>query len=217
MARTIKYPVGLQTFSKLREGNYLYVDKTGLIYELVHNTEYVFLSRPRRFGKSLLISTLEDYFKGKKELFEGLSIATLETKWEKFPVFRFDLSPSNYDSPEKLISLISRCLTHIEEEYNVSSDCEYISDRFIDLIRKAYERYGKRVVVLIDEYDKPMLDCIHDTGLHDKLKAELRGFYASIKACDRYIRFILCNTAYPPQSPYPASERYAFANLDIFY
>ncbi len=191
MGSAIKYPVGVQTFSKLREGGYFYIDKTALIYKLVDQNQYVFLSRPRRFGKSLLMSTLEAYFKGRKELFEGLAISQLETEWDTYPVFRFDLSPTNYDSPKKLISLITRCLDFIEQQYGLSSNREIISDRFIDLIRQAYERYGKEVVILIDEYDKPMLDCLHDKDLHEKLKAELRGFYSVIKASDEYIKFAM--------------------------
>ena len=191
MGKEIKYPVGVQTFSEIIRNNYFYIDKTALVHQLVTKAKYVFLSRPRRFGKTLLMSTLEAYFKGQKELFERLAISKLETKWETYPVFRFDLSPTNYDSPKKLISLVTRCLDFIEEQYGLSSNREVISDRFIDLIHQAHKRYEKKVVILIDEYDKPMLDCLQDTKLHEKIKAELRGFYSGIKACDEYIKFAM--------------------------
>ena len=122
MSKRIEYPVGLQTFSKIIEGNYLYVDKTGLIYELVHKVDYVFLSRPRRFGKSLLMSTLEAYFKGRKELFRGLEIEKLEEDWIEYPVFRFDLSGQNYINTERLVEHISSFLRHIEERYGLKSE-----------------------------------------------------------------------------------------------
>lgn len=190
MTKIKKYPVGIQTFSKLREGNYFYVDKTALMYELVDSTQYVFLSRPRRFGKSLLLSTLEDYFKGKQRLFEGLAIAELEKSWDSYPVFRFDLSSENFTDLQRLTDHIAWYLNCIEKEYSLRSEGS-ISNRFKQLIKQAYERYGKQIVILIDEYDKPMLDCLHDYDLHEQLKAELRGFYASIKSCDRYIRFAM--------------------------
>ncbi|MDE6768410.1 MAG: ATP-binding protein [Muribaculaceae bacterium] len=191
MAKTIKYPVGIQTFSKIIDNNYLYVDKTALIYELVTNTEYVFLSRPRRFGKSLMMSTLEAYFKGKRELFKGLAISELESDWVTYPVFRFDLSGENYNHPDRVRIRLNRCLKNIEQDYSISSTGESIADRFMELIREAYRRYNKRVVILIDEYDKPMLDCLHDEELHEDIKAELRGFYSVMKASDEYIKFVM--------------------------
>lgn len=191
MADGIRYPIGIQTFSEIIEEGYKYVDKTGLVYALAKHTKYVFLSRPRRFGKSLLVSTLESYFKGEKELFKGLAIERLEKEWKTYPVFRFDLSPANYDNPSKLIECINGCLRSIELDYSLTSQSDSISERFIELIQQAYRKYGERVVILIDEYDKPMLDCLHDTDLHDKLKAELRGFYSAIKASDKYIKFAM--------------------------
>lgn len=190
MKQPIKYPVGVQTFSKLRENNYFYVDKTALLHKLVANEEYVFLSRPRRFGKSLLMSTLEAYFKGKKELFNGLAISELETEWVEYPVFHLDLSGANFSNPEVLVEHIGMYLDNIEEDYSLTSDGD-ISRRFKQLIRRAYKKYGKKVVILVDEYDKPMLDYLHDLDIHEKLKAELRGFYSGIKSSDEYIKFAM--------------------------
>ncbi|MCM1490917.1 MAG: ATP-binding protein [Muribaculum sp.] len=188
----IKYPVGIQTFSKIREQGMLYVDKTGIIYKLANNYSYVFLSRPRRFGKSLLVSTLQSYFEGKKELFKGLAIEQLESRWESYPVLRFDLSAANFDNQDVLIKKISSYLEQLESEFGlpIGDDRYNIGDRFRTLIRSVFQNTGKRVVVLIDEYDKPMLDSIHDSGLHEKLKATLRGFYSTLKECDEYIRFV---------------------------
>ncbi len=191
MSDIIKYPIGIQTFSKIIEGNYKYVDKTALIYDLATNNDYVFLSRPRRFGKSLLTSTLESYFKGERELFAGLKIAELEKNWEKFPVLRFDLSSANYNEPKRLKERIDSCLRTFEKEYSLSSESDNLAERFNFLIEEAYRQSGKRVVVLIDEYDKPLLDCLEDTDTHDKLREELRGFYSVIKANDRFIRFAM--------------------------
>lgn len=190
MAKRIAYPVGIQTFEKIINGGYLYVDKTALIYELVNRAEYVFLSRPRRFGKSLMMSTLEAYFKGRKELFRGLEIENLEKHWMEYPVFRFDLSGENFNSTERLIDHIASYLDDIEDTYGLSSEGT-IGRRFRRLIRQAYEKYGKRVVVLIDEYDKPMLDCLHNDDLHDSVKDELRGFYSVLKLSDEYIKFAM--------------------------
>ena len=191
MAERKRYPVGVQTFSNLIEGKYLYVDKTALLYDLINSYQYVFLSRPRRFGKSLTMSTLEAYFRGRKELFKGLAIYDLEREWTKYPVFRFDLSAENFTEPQRLVEHIAWYLKRIEMEYSLSSEGSSIANRFKQLIQQAYEHYGEKVVILVDEYDKPMLDCLHSPGLHDTFKAELRAFYASIKSCDEYIRFAM--------------------------
>ena len=184
------YPVGIQTFSEIIEEKYLYVDKTSLIYDLVHQDKYVFLSRPRRFGKSLLMSTLEAYFKSRKELFRGLEIDKLEDRWIEYPVFRFDLSGQNYINTDRLVEHISFFLNIIEEHYGLKSEGS-IGTRFMELIRQAYKKYGRRVVVLVDEYDKPMLDSLHDDPLHEHLKDELRGFYSVLKLSDEYIKFAM--------------------------
>lgn len=191
MARKIRYPIGIQTFSKIVLGDYLYVDKTELVYELTHRYDYVFLSRPRRFGKSLLMSTLEAYFKGEKELFENLAIEKLEKEWKSYPVFRFDLSPANFDNPSRLVAYIEACLRNIENEYSLNAEGDDISTRLINLIQQAYQKYQEKVVVLIDEYDKPMLDCIHDPETYSRLKDEIRSFYTAIKSSDRYIKYAM--------------------------
>lgn len=191
MPKTINYPVGIQTFSKIREENLFYVDKTSFIYELIKYSDYIFLSRPRRFGKSLLMSTLEAYFKGRKELFEGLAISDLETEWESYPVFRFDLSPANYIDIERLRIRLNGNLNFIEQDYGISSSSHSPQERFMELIRQAYEKYGKKVVILIDEYDKPILDCLHNQELLENIKSELRSFYSVIKGSDEFIRFAM--------------------------
>ncbi|MDE6424188.1 MAG: AAA family ATPase, partial [Muribaculaceae bacterium] len=160
------YPVGIQTFSEIIEEKYLYVDKTSLLYDLVHQGKYVFLSRPRRFGKSLLMSTLEAYFKGRRELFEELAISELESDWIEYPVFRFDLSGENFNSIDRLIAHIQDFLDQIEIKYGITSEGG-IALRFKQLIRKTYDKFGRKVVILIDEYDKPMLDSLHDDPLHE--------------------------------------------------
>ena len=192
VTRRIKYPLGIQTFSEIIEENYLYVDKTELVYDLVNYNKYVFLSRPRRFGKSLLLSTIRSYFEGRKELFEGLAIGSLEKKWTVHPVLRFDLSAANYDHPDVLKSKLSSYLRELERDYGVDTDpTPALGDRFRELIRETCRKAGRKVVILIDEYDKPMLDSLHDDELNSKLKSDLRGFYSTLKECDEYIRFAM--------------------------
>ncbi len=183
-----KYPVGIQTFSSLIEEGYLYIDKTDLIYDLVNGNKCVFLSRPRRFGKSLLTSTLESYFSGNKKLFLNLKIYRLEKNWDVFPVFHFDLSAENFDHPQRLINYISNDLKSFESRMKLPSEGS-ISQRLKNLIIQAYNTTGKKVVILIDEYDKPMLDSLDKAEIYNDIREELRGFYSVIKACDRYIRF----------------------------
>ena len=190
MTNRIEYPIGIQTFEKIIDKGYLYVDKTALIHQLVNSAEYVFLSRPRRFGKSLLMSTLEAYFKGRKELFHGLAIESLEEKWTVYPVFRFDLSGNYFKTTERLTDHIASYLDDMEKMYGLSSEGN-IAQRFRQLIRQAYEKFGSKVVVLVDEYDKPLLDCLHDTTLHDAIRDELRGFYSVLKLSDEFIRFAM--------------------------
>ncbi len=188
---TRRYPIGIQTFRDIIEDDYLYVDKTQKIFEMVNSYRYVFLSRPRRFGKSLLMSTLESYFRAERQLFSGLAIEKLENNWVKYPVFRFDLSPISYSDTSKLIAYIEHCLSIISDTYSLTLSGSGNSERFLNLIRNAYEKYGQKVVILIDEYDKPMLDCLNDTVLHESLKSELRSFYSVIKASDQYVRFAM--------------------------
>lgn len=190
MAKSIKYPVGIQTFSEIISEGYLYVDKTGIIYDLLKSSKYVFLSRPRRFGKSLLMSTLEAYFKGRKELFEGLKIAELESEWKPYPVFRFDMSGGNLETPDDLKLHVNSYLKFIEKDNGLHSDSSF-AIKFRELIIDAYQKTGKQVVILIDEYDKPILDLLHDEDKLEPMKSALRGFYSVIKSCDEYIKFAM--------------------------
>lgn len=189
MNEIINYPVGINTFSEIIRDNYLYVDKTAVIYTLVKKYKYAFLSRPRRFGKSLLMSTLAAYFKGERDLFKGLAIDSLEKDWESYPVFRIDLSGENINHPSRMINHINSCLQRICNEYSLEAEGHSISDRFALMIIQAYKQYGKRVVILIDEYDKPMLDSLQNKDTYEEIKAELRGFYSVIKANDEYVKF----------------------------
>ena len=185
------YPIGIQNFEKLRLGGYDYIDKTKWIYKLANTGSYYFLSRPRRFGKSLLLSTLEAYFEGKKELFEGLDIEKSEEKWTKYPVLHLDLNAKKFDTTDDLIRLIDRQLLIYEAEYGSSDADRSIDDRFFTLIRLAYEKTGQRVVILIDEYDKPMLQAIGNEDLQKEYRETLKAFYGVMKSMDKYIRFAL--------------------------
>ena len=185
----MKYPIGIQTFDKIRKGNLLYVDKTDVLYRIVTKGQYYFLSRPRRFGKSLLISTLEAYFSGRKDLFEGLAIAGLEKDWTVYPVLRLDLSSSSYGSVDKLNDVIEENLRGWEAEYGISDTDTSIKMRFKNVIQTARVRTGRPVVVLVDEYEKPMMDNIADPELYDTFRNILQGFYIVIKSQDANIRF----------------------------
>ena len=186
-----KYPVGIQSFEKLITDNYIYVDKTALIHQLVKENSYVFLSRPRRFGKSLLVSTLESYFKGEKELFKGLAIENLEKEWIKYPVLRLDLSKESYEHPQKLLLHLSDVMREWEEQYDITPLEITIARRFNNVIKKAFELSGEKVVILIDEYDKPILENLHESDQNEELRSILRGYYSVIKGCDEYIKFVL--------------------------
>ena len=159
------YPIGIQNFEKLRTGGYFYIDKTELIYRIIKTGSYYFLSRPRRFGKSLLISTIEAYFQGKKELFEGLAMEKLEKDWIDHPILHLDLNAKKFDTEDDLLRLIDRQFLIYEQKYGSAQSDETIDDRFVTLIRKAYEKTGRKVVILIDEYDKPLLQTIEDDVL----------------------------------------------------
>ena len=187
----IRYPIGIQTFKTIREGDYMYVDKTDMVYSISKRYTYIFLSRPRRFGKSLLTSTFEAYFKGEKELFKGLAIEGLEKDWIRHPVFRFDFSMANYVDISRLTDRIKGDLESIEMQYGISAQKGNAAERFRKLIESAYRKFGQKVVILIDEYDKPLLDTLDHTDLHLSLKDELRAFYSVIKGSDQYIRFVM--------------------------
>lgn len=190
MEQMRKLPIGIQTFEKIREDGYLYVDKTALIYQLASGSIPYFLSRPRRFGKSLLLSTFESYFQGRKDLFEGLAIEQLETKWERYPVLHLDLNAENYSDAEALNLIINRYLNLWESEWGKDSQEISLSDRFSGIIRRAYEATGKQVVVLIDEYDKPLISTLLNEGLLDIYRRILKAFYGVLKSSDRYLRFV---------------------------
>ena len=185
------YPVGIQNFESLRRDGYFYVDKTAKIYELAKTGRYYFLSRPRRFGKSLLVSTLEAYFQGKRELFEGLAIEGLEKEWKDYPVIHLDLNAKKFDTEEDLIRLIDRQLLVYESVYGSVPTDVTIDDRFVSLIRNAAEKSGERVVILVDEYDKPMLQAIGNDGLQSQYRNTLKAFYGVLKSMDGYIKFAL--------------------------
>ena len=185
------YPIGIQTFEKIRKGNYLYIDKTEIIYRLTHAaSNYVFLSRPRRFGKSLLTSTLKAYFEGRRDLFKGLAMERLETEWTEYPVLHFDMSLGKHMEKEQLERYLLSQLEQIEEDYGIHSDSPDSNIRLTKLIRHVYEQTGRQVVVLIDEYDAPLLDIVHEEKNLPVLRNIMRNFYSPLKACDPYLRFV---------------------------
>jgi len=187
----IKFPIGIQTFEKIVEGDYLYVDKTEYIYELVSTGTYYFLSRPRRFGKSLLVSTLEAYFLGKRELFRGLKIDRLEKDWIEYPVLHLDLNGENYTKEGAVEKILGRHLEEWERRYGVGVAGDSLSGRFSSVIQRAHEQTGRKVVVLIDEYDKPLTSTLLDDDLNNKLRQQLRAFYGVMKSEDAHIQFAL--------------------------
>jgi hypothetical protein len=182
-------PIGVQDFEKLRKGDYLYVDKTAFIYQLVSTGCYYFLSRPRRFGKSMLLSTLHAYFSGKKDLFEGLAIEKLEKDWIEYPVLHLDLNVSEYRTEDDLRNKLSAHLNEWEQLYGKVDYEKSLGTRFEGVIRRAYEKTGKRVVILVDEYDKPVLQTIENDELQETYRSILKGFYGALKSMDRCIKF----------------------------
>ena len=185
------YPVGIQSFEKIREGGYCYIDKTSLIYNLVKSGQYYFLSRPRRFGKSLLISTLEAYFLGKKELFKGLAMEELEKDWTTYPVLHLDLNARKYVDASSLNAILNQHLESWEAIYGDEKKDRAPEERFAWLIEKACRTTGRNVVVLVDEYDKPMLQAIGNEPLLTDYRNTLKAFYGVLKSCDKYLRFAL--------------------------
>ena len=183
------YPIGIQDFEKLRNDGYVYVDKTAQIYKLATTGSYYFLSRPRRFGKSLLISTMEAYFRGKRELFKGLAIEQLEKDWKEYPILHIDLNSRRYENAESLRSELNKYLEIWERRYGDEFKDRALEERFFQIIAKAYEKTGQRVVILVDEYDKPMLQAIGDEALQDEYRNTLKAFYSVLKTQDRYIKF----------------------------
>ena len=190
MEHARQLPVGIQSFEVLRTDGCLYVDKTAMIYRIASTSIPYFFSRPRRFGKSLLLSTFKAYFEGRKDLFEGLAISTLETKWEEYPVLYLDLNAERYESVEYLEAILSDHLHQWEGFFGKDEREETLSRRFSGVIRRAYEKTGKRVVVLIDEYDKPMLSAILDDDLSKAYRSIMKAFYGVLKSSGQYLRFV---------------------------
>ena len=186
-----KLPIGEQSFEKLRRENRLYVDKTAYIYRMAQDGTYYFLSRPRRFGKSLLLSTIEAYFLGKRELFDGLYIGQVEQEWAVHPILHLDLNPQSYTTEQDLENVLELFLSKQETIYgSYASEIGYPL-RFAGIIQRAYEQTGQSVVVLIDEYDKPLHQTIDNVELQEKFRNTLRGFYSVLKSMNRYLRFVL--------------------------
>ncbi len=185
----MRYPIGIQSFSDLRDKGFVYVDKTAHIYNLVERGKYYFLGRPRRFGKSLLISTMEAYFRGRKDLFTGLAIERLEQEWLEYPILHLDLNTGKYNYENSLNEVLNNALVGWEQKYGTSPSEVSPELRFQGIIRRAYEHTGRQVVVLVDEYDKPMLQAIGDETLQDEFRSTLKAFYSVLKTQDRYIRF----------------------------
>lgn len=186
------YPLGQQDFAGIRNEGKVYIDKTALIHNLVNgSSKYVFLSRPRRFGKSLLISTIQYFFEGRKELFKGLAIYELEKDWVKHPVLHLELSRINSVEPDSLISTIDQQFSIWEKKYDIISNNSSLSSRFADIIIHAYEKTQQPVVILIDEYDNPLINTINHQKLHDHNRELLKSIYSNLKALDRYIRFAM--------------------------
>lgn len=185
----MKYPIGIQDFEDLQRNGYAYVDKTNFVYKLADEGKYYFLSRPRRFGKSLFLSTLEAYFQGKKELFKGLAIYDLETEWKKYPIFHIDLNTANFREKDSLYTVLNDYLTTWESKYGARESEATLALRFKGVIARAAEKEGCGVVILIDEYDKPILQTLRDPELQAEHRAHLKAFYSVLKTQDRYIKF----------------------------
>lgn len=185
------YPIGIQSFVKLREEGYIYVDKTAYIEKLIKDGNYYFLSRPRRFGKSLLLSTIEAFYLGRKDLFEGLAISRTEHDWQPHPVLHIAMNANTCQSVDDLTATLVSFLNNQEIIYGRNEHSDSVALRFGALIRSAYAKTGKRVVILIDEYDKPLLDTAGEKSVQDDIRAILKGFYSNLKNCDQYIEFAM--------------------------
>lgn len=189
----MKYPIGIQSFDQIIEDGYVYIDKTDMIYSLVHEGKIYFLSRPRRFGKSLLVSTLKNYFLGRKELFKGLKIDSLEKGWNVYPVFHIDFNGGDFTRQGALYAVIDDYIAHWEAQYGITDVNKEIGlgIRFRHVLAKAHERSGRRAVVLVDEYDKPILDVLDvDKGLEEEHRNILKGFYSVFKSADENLQFV---------------------------
>lgn len=191
MAKRVKYPIGIQSFAEIRNGGFVYVDKTELIYNLVQDCKYVFLSRPRRFGKSLLLSTIKSYFEGRRELFNGLAMESLESEWEQYPVLSLALMRYNAADNMSLETIVGNALDEWESTYGKRTDTTNFSQRFHNVIISAYEKTVRRVVILVDEYDAPLVAHLHEESEYDRKREFLNALYVNLKECDDYIRFAM--------------------------
>lgn len=191
MATEMKYPIGLQSFSEIRSNGFVYVDKTALVHKLVTTGKYIFLSRPRRFGKSLLLSTIEMLFSGRRELFDGLAVSKMDWDWAAHPVLHLDLNVRDYVDDTSLQTLLIRHLVEWEEKYGIVPESDIPEDRFIAVIKSACEQTGRQVIILIDEYDKPLVRTLDDPQLQRTYRNQLQAFYGVLKSLDQYIRFAM--------------------------
>lgn len=195
-----RYPIGIQTFEKIVEGNWRYVDKTGYMYELIQRYRYAFLSRPPYFGKSLLMSTIRSFFEGRKDLFEGLEAGRLEKDWKQHPVFLFDMSTTKHYDSKQLENYLEDKLSHYEEIYGKTESANFINQRLGALIKKSSKQTGQKAVVLINECDAPLLDWLNDDKALEANRRVMGNFYSPLKACDPYLCFVLVTgiTRYVP-------------------
>ncbi len=186
-----RYPLGIQTFERIRKEDLFYIDKTEYVYRMTHTDgTYFFLSRPRRFGKSLLVSTFQSYFEGRKDLFEGLAIEKLEKEWTEYPVLHFDMSLGKHMENKQLIEYLGYQLEDQEDKFGIQEHRNGVNNRFTDLITTVYQKTGRQVVVLIDEYDAPFLDVAHERESLDVLRNTMRNFYSPLKGCESMLRFV---------------------------
>ena len=190
MTAVRRYPIGIQTFSEIIREGYLYIDKSDLVWQLAHYAKFIFMSRPRRFGKSLLTSTLESYFRGERELFEGLKIMALEKEWEQYPVFRLDISTAKtQSSPEALRDRLILILDNYVDTYGKKEQEKTPGALLEGLIKRAYQKTGRQVVVIIDEYDAPLLDVLHEDDSLNEMRKVMQEFYQPLKASEAMIKF----------------------------
>ena len=185
-----RLPVGIQTFSEVIDLNCLYIDKTEYIWNMIHLSKYIFLSRPRRLGKSLLVSTLKAYFEGRKDLFKGLFIETVEKDWTEHPVLRFSMASGKHMEKDQLERYLLNILEENEKRFGLSSDISDPNLRLKNLIINVHDKTGKKVVILIDEYDAPLLDVVHEDKTLPVLRNVMRNFYSPLKDCDPYLEFV---------------------------
>lgn len=218
----MKFPIGIQSFEQIIEEGYIYVDKTDIIYDLTHNGKIYFLSRPRRFGKSLLVSTLENYYSGRKELFRGLAIEKMEIEWNEYPVFHVDFNATNFTNSGELEMKLNFYLAEWEKKYNLPNRTNELGlgDRFIKILEAAHLQTGRRAVVLVDEYDKPILDVLDvDADLENNHRNILKAFYSVFKGADKHLQFVLLTgvTKFSQVSVFSGFNQPKDISMDIRY